>query len=202
MIGRMGDKLASRSRRDILLDQVADHVYANGLVNLSLRDLANVTGTSNRTLLYYFGSKDELLVESLVRVGERTYAWKAMADYLVQRDRPLVDRLDDAFSTVAPAHDIGFARLFFHVFGYLLFEKQTFEAQTSRFRTFAVADLAGAFSGIGLLPADAEIFAHRTLAHWRGLQVMQLFSQPEELVARVRRAGHEGIVGEAQELVS
>lgn len=196
----MGDTSAPRSRRDVLLDQVADHIYANGLVNLSLRDLAAVTGTSNRTLLYHFGSKDELVVESLVRVGERTYTWKAMADYLAQTDRPLVDRLDDAFSTVAPAHDAGYARLFFHIFGYLLFEKQTHETQTHRFRNFAVGDLAEAFSGIGLLPVDAEFFAHRTLAHWRGLQVMQLFGQPEEMIARVRRTGHESIAGEAQAL--
>ena len=39
----------------------------HGLANLSLRPLAKAVGSSPRLLLYYFGSKDELVVEIIQR---------------------------------------------------------------------------------------------------------------------------------------
>lgn len=47
--------------RDALLDAMADHVLEHGLSSVSLRPLAASAGTSDRMLIYHFGSKDELL---------------------------------------------------------------------------------------------------------------------------------------------
>jgi AcrR family transcriptional regulator len=51
-------------RRD-LLDQVREYVMRNGLANLSLRPLARALGTSDRMLLYYFGTKERMVAEAL-----------------------------------------------------------------------------------------------------------------------------------------
>lgn len=51
-------------RRD-LLDQVRDHLVRNGLAGLSLRPLARALGTSDRMLLYYFGTKERMVAEAL-----------------------------------------------------------------------------------------------------------------------------------------
>ncbi|MEU6770795.1 TetR/AcrR family transcriptional regulator [Streptomyces sp. NPDC046759] len=51
-------------RRD-LLDRVRAYVLHNGLSDLSLRPLARELGTSDRMLLYYFGSKERLVAEAL-----------------------------------------------------------------------------------------------------------------------------------------
>ncbi|MFJ8010265.1 TetR/AcrR family transcriptional regulator [Streptomyces fagopyri] len=51
-------------RRD-LLDRVRAHVVRNGLAGLSLRPLARALGTSDRMLLYYFGSKERMVAEAL-----------------------------------------------------------------------------------------------------------------------------------------
>jgi AcrR family transcriptional regulator len=51
-------------RRD-LLDRVREYVLHNGLADLSLRPLARALGTSDRMLLYYFGTKERMVAEAL-----------------------------------------------------------------------------------------------------------------------------------------
>ncbi|HET8599456.1 MAG TPA: TetR/AcrR family transcriptional regulator [Segeticoccus sp.] len=49
-------------RNEELLRRVTDYVLEHGLIGLSLRPLASALGTSDRMLLYHFGSKDALVV--------------------------------------------------------------------------------------------------------------------------------------------
>ncbi|MFG2422934.1 TetR/AcrR family transcriptional regulator [Streptomyces sp. NPDC048448] len=51
-------------RRD-LLDRVREYMIHNGVADLSLRPLARALGTSDRMLLYYFGSKERMVAEAL-----------------------------------------------------------------------------------------------------------------------------------------
>ncbi|MGW3632189.1 TetR/AcrR family transcriptional regulator [Streptomyces sp. NPDC005122] len=51
-------------RRD-LLERVRAYILRNGLADLSLRPLARALGTSDRMLLYYFGSKERMVAEAL-----------------------------------------------------------------------------------------------------------------------------------------
>ncbi|KUN05294.1 TetR family transcriptional regulator [Streptomyces yokosukanensis] len=51
-------------RRD-LLDRVREYVTRNGLADLSLRPLAKALDTSDRMLLYYFGTKERMVAEAL-----------------------------------------------------------------------------------------------------------------------------------------
>jgi AcrR family transcriptional regulator len=48
-----------------------EHVLREGVATLSLRPLAAALGTSDRMLLYYFGTRDDLLAEVLDAVGEQ-----------------------------------------------------------------------------------------------------------------------------------
>ena len=48
-------------RRDELLSAATDYVLEHGLIGLSLRPLATALDTSDRMLIYHFGSKDELV---------------------------------------------------------------------------------------------------------------------------------------------
>jgi AcrR family transcriptional regulator len=63
--------VAEESRRDALLAACTDHILAEGLIGLSLRPLAKAVGTSDRMLIYHFGSRDGLVAaiidESTVR---------------------------------------------------------------------------------------------------------------------------------------
>lgn len=66
--------MGAMSRRDELLDQVADHVLEHGLIGLTLRPVAAAVGTSDRMLLYHFGSRDDLVVAVVTRTEERAIA--------------------------------------------------------------------------------------------------------------------------------
>jgi AcrR family transcriptional regulator len=61
-------RTADEARRALLLERAVDYVCRHGLTGLSLRPLAKAVGSSPRVLLYYFGSKENLVVE-LVRRG-------------------------------------------------------------------------------------------------------------------------------------
>ena len=60
-----------RLSRATLLPRLADHVLAHGLAGASLRPLAKAAGTSDRMLLYHFGSKDALVEALLGHLAER-----------------------------------------------------------------------------------------------------------------------------------
>lgn len=59
-------------RRDDLAEQATDYVLEHGLIGLSLRPLAAALGTSDRMLIYHFGSKDALIAEVIVRSTTRS----------------------------------------------------------------------------------------------------------------------------------
>ena len=61
-------------RRSALLEQAADYVMERGLADLSLRPLADALATSARMLMYYFGSKERLIVEALQLIAQRERA--------------------------------------------------------------------------------------------------------------------------------
>ena len=62
-------------RREELLDQVTDHVLEHGLIGLTLRPLAAAIGTSDRMLIYHFGSRDALVSAVVGRAGARATAY-------------------------------------------------------------------------------------------------------------------------------
>ncbi|MEU1539052.1 TetR/AcrR family transcriptional regulator [Actinacidiphila glaucinigra] len=62
---------ADPAKRRELLDRVRGYVVAHGLADLSLRPMAKALGTSDRMLLYYFGSKERLVSEALALDADR-----------------------------------------------------------------------------------------------------------------------------------
>jgi AcrR family transcriptional regulator len=77
--------LDQRRREELLLESL-EYVAVHGLADLSLRPLARALGTSDRMLLHYFGTKENLIGQALVAsrpdiprlVGDATP--KAVAD--------------------------------------------------------------------------------------------------------------------------
>ncbi|HAM45745.1 MAG TPA: TetR/AcrR family transcriptional regulator [Propionibacteriaceae bacterium] len=62
------------ARREELVERATDWVLGNGLLGLSLRPLAAALGTSDRMLIYHFGSKEQLIVDVLRCSAERSAA--------------------------------------------------------------------------------------------------------------------------------
>ena len=59
------------SIREALREQAVDYVLAEGIVNLSLRPLADALGTNARMLIYHFGSREGLMKAILEGLRER-----------------------------------------------------------------------------------------------------------------------------------
>lgn len=55
--------------KDSLLPLLTAHVLAHGLGQASLRPLAKAAGTSDRMLIYHFGSKEQLIADLLSHVA-------------------------------------------------------------------------------------------------------------------------------------
>jgi AcrR family transcriptional regulator len=66
--------MTGKTPKDVLLRQVVDHFVADGLGDMSLRQIAAAIGTSHRMLIYHFVSKSGLLVEVVRAVEARTRA--------------------------------------------------------------------------------------------------------------------------------
>src|SRR4051794_41529852 len=58
--------MATNQRED-LLERVTEHVLQHGLIGLSLRPVAAAVGTSDRMLIYHFGSRDALVSAVVAR---------------------------------------------------------------------------------------------------------------------------------------
>ncbi|MGL5838008.1 MAG: TetR/AcrR family transcriptional regulator [Sphingorhabdus sp.] len=61
----------NEERRSAIVERLADHILAHGLIAASLRPLAQAAGTSDRMLLYYFEDKAEIIRATLQRIAER-----------------------------------------------------------------------------------------------------------------------------------
>src|SRR5215210_24041 len=65
-------RLVSMNKRDDLTEAATDYALTHGLIGLSLRPLAAELGTSDRMLIYHFGSKDELVAAVLANSNDRS----------------------------------------------------------------------------------------------------------------------------------
>ncbi|TIC80015.1 TetR/AcrR family transcriptional regulator [Nocardioides sp. GY 10127] len=64
----------TRRPREALLERVTDHVLEHGVVGLTLRPVAAAVGTSDRMLVYHFGTRDDLVMAVVLRTEERSIA--------------------------------------------------------------------------------------------------------------------------------
>lgn len=83
------------------LDKMSDYVLLNGLRQATLRPLARAAGTSDRMLIYHFGSKDGVIAALIDHLVQRLTAlldaallpapgtaYELIADLLAQMDNP------------------------------------------------------------------------------------------------------------------
>jgi AcrR family transcriptional regulator len=64
-------RTANEKRPDELLDAIVQYLIRHGIVDLSLRPLAKAVGSSPRVLLYYFGSKEKMVIKVLAQIRHR-----------------------------------------------------------------------------------------------------------------------------------
>ncbi len=159
-------RTADDARRVTLLDKAVDYVLAQGLAQLSLRPLAKATGASPRLLLYYFGSKEALVVEIIRRGRERQRATMANLKLTSSLSPREVTRI--LWRQFSEPRWEPLMRLFFEVYGLALQDRSRFPG----FLDGAVDDWLAALETCCRCPGfsrdDARAFATVMIAGFRG----------------------------------
>jgi AcrR family transcriptional regulator len=107
--------MTGKTPKEVLLRQVVDYFVADGLGDLSLRQIAAAIGTSHRMLLYHFGSKSGLLVEVVRAVEARTRA--QLNEMGAGANGATGDVIRHMWRYVADPAQGDFERLFFALYG-------------------------------------------------------------------------------------
>ena len=156
-------------RRNELLDRVVDYVLAHGVIDLALRPLARAVRASPRLLLYRFKSKDDLLMQVILRLRERQR--ELFERVQRQEAKTAVDSCRAAWDIMSSPKAEPAFRLFFEIYGLALKEPKRFAS----FLSDAVGDwlryIERPFLAQGHSRADARAIATVVLAGYRGFML-------------------------------
>lgn len=159
-------RTANPERPEALLDSIVEYLVTHGVADVSLRPLAKAVGSSPRVLLYYFGSKEELVTRALARLRERQRAGFARLKQAGAADPIEVCRT--VWRQLAAPQTEPLLRLFFQAYSMGLQEPERF----ADFLHHAIEDwlefLAAPRIAAGHSPAAARAFATVVLAGFRG----------------------------------
>jgi AcrR family transcriptional regulator len=161
-------RAALPERRARLLEEVVNYILIHGLAGLSLRPLARGVGTSPRMLLYFFGSKEQLISEALAQIRLRQQADFAGAMSGPGRRR---ERLLRAWSAWSSPRMGKFWRFCFGVYGLALENPKQFEGFLQQFIRDWLVPFERALGAAGFPPGRARSLATLSLAALRGLQL-------------------------------
>ncbi len=136
----------AEDRRDELLQGTVAWVLQHGLGGLSLRPLAAALGTSDRMLVYHFGSKDRLVDEVLAAANGLLLAGVTAAASASPREPAALLRA--LWAVAAQDSTAPFVRLFFEVYGLALQRPDRYGA--------ALREVAGAWRQAVLERLDGD----------------------------------------------
>ncbi|UFS58205.1 TetR/AcrR family transcriptional regulator [Subtercola endophyticus] len=189
-------------QKEALLERIVDYVLEHGVTQLTLRSLAATVDSNNRMLLYYFGSREELIVAALAGAETRFPSMAHVITSLDDESRPLDDRLLAAWQTISDPANLPFHRLFFEIFGLAGFEQQRFDAFLGEVGSQWIEHVAAAFEHSGVEPARATRFAHEVVALWRGFQATLLTGGDPAVIDRAAREATRALSDRAADVSS
>ncbi|NGO07151.1 TetR/AcrR family transcriptional regulator [Streptomyces sp. HC44] len=173
------------NERTRLLRLSADHILAHGIAGLSLRGIGKAVGSNNRMLLYYFGSKEELIAAALTEAGGRFPLLERVFRLLDDRGQPLRTRLEAAWELLSADENLPLHRVFFEVLGLAGYQRGRFDAFLGSVATDWRGRVATALRAEGV-PADrADDLARELVSLWRGLQLDLLTAGDRAATLRV-----------------
>ena len=154
-----------QEKRAELLGRVVDYIGTHGLDDLTLRPLAAELGTSSRMLIYYFDSRENLIVQALT--SQRPAFAEMFGD--VETADQLEKRLLELWMSMSKGDDSVSSRILMQVIG-IASIKSGVLADFARDSVRALTDaLAGALARCGLDSTTASVQATTVGAGFRGL---------------------------------
>lgn len=183
--------------RQRLLGKVVDLILREGVIDLSLSAIARAIGSNNRMLLYYFGSKQDLIDEAALVAFDR---FPKLRDMFARLNAPgdLEERLLMAWEDLSHEDNRAYLRLFFQRFGIAMRDPEEWEGFTERAGRAWVHDVQGTFVIAGY-PADRALSAAtQVIALWRGLQFLLLAGVESEPLRQAYRDGVRDLLQHAE----
>jgi len=162
---------ASPERRAKLLQKVVDYVLRHGLADLSLRPLAAALGTSPRMLLYFFGSKEQLLADALTE--SRARLQREFARALSTRSGRK-EQLRLAWEVWSSKESKKFSWMFFEAFTLAMRDRKRFPGFLERQVKDWLPFFEQAVAAAGVEAGRVQPIATFILATIRGLQLDML----------------------------
>jgi AcrR family transcriptional regulator len=157
-------------RRADVLNEMADYILGSGMSDATLRPAAAAIGTSTRTLLYHFRSKEELLVEALKEVRRREVAM--LGQELAELPRGSVsDVMRAIWRWYSSPARIPYLKLFFEAWGVSLHRPFLYEGFLREVKRDVVDVMIPVIEGYGYPPHQAAAVATFFVAAFRGLLI-------------------------------
>jgi len=159
-------RTANEKRPQELRADIVRYLVKHGIADLSLRPLAKAVGSSPRVLLYYFGSKEKMLVDLLAEIRQRQRA----AFNRVQSST-FVESCWQVWKQMSSDDSEALFRLYYEAYGIAL-------RHPRRYREFlgsTIEDwlrfIANPIGAAGSSRAEARAFATVVLAGMRGFML-------------------------------
>jgi AcrR family transcriptional regulator len=166
-------------RRAELTDRALDYVLVHGLVGLSLRPLAAALGTSDRMLVYHFGSKERLVGAVLDRAQQRLATSVALTGPPPSDLPELVEQLWTALQGPAAAQ---VTRLYLETCVLAVSDPDRWGHAPERLRGPWRAPLRGGLVAFGVAADQAEALADLILDTFDGLALHRLSARDPDQV--------------------
>lgn len=162
-------RTADERHRTELLDRIVDYVLAQGFAGLSLRPLAKAVRSSPRVLLYYFGSKEDLIVQIVARSRERQ---RHQFERLAQQEITVpIDACRAIWSIMsAPKAEAAF-RFFFEIYSLALQDPKRYPGFLRSAVTDWLTYIEAPYLIAGYPSAEARAIATVVLAGFRGFML-------------------------------
>lgn len=149
-------------RKQAFMERAAAYVLERGLADLSLRPLADALGTSPRMLMYYFGSKDGLIVDVLDYVRNRTR---------LELDLAGEGALQRYWRWATSRDGQSYLRMVYEVYGLSLREPERYREFLRHETLDVIAGIASDLQRAGAGQPEARELATEVFAVLRGLEL-------------------------------
>jgi AcrR family transcriptional regulator len=106
---------ATKPKREEIVRSIAAHLMREGFANSGIRALASRAGMSDRMLMYYFETKDELITEALEFLTQSMAV--TLGELLPERQTPAADIVKAAVLAAQGAELQASLRLWFEIVG-------------------------------------------------------------------------------------
>jgi AcrR family transcriptional regulator len=161
----------SSQRRQELTEAALEYVLTHGLLALSLRPLAASLGTSDRMIIYHFGSKAQLIADVVELANHRLSASVTVFDEPSRSVRQVVDR---AWQLMTSPQTDPLARLYLELCALSVRNPGSWSDAHGRLRQPWLSLLGDNFITVGLPASRARVLARLVLDALDGLMLDRL----------------------------